>query len=91
MTKDDLIREALEVAVKFGGTDESHHKSWVIDQMVRALTGCPRIETQGLDVNGRPYTFTDRGESAEYLELVRQAREGEDGPETYAWDHGVPP
>lgn len=32
-------REALEVARRFGGIDGNHHKNWVIDQMVRELTG----------------------------------------------------
>lgn len=32
------IKDALEVA-EFGGIDGGHHKMWVIDQMVRALTG----------------------------------------------------
>ena len=33
------IEEALEIADKYGWTDGDHHKMWVIDQMVRALTG----------------------------------------------------
>lgn|GEM_PF-765130 len=33
------IRKALKVAVQYGGIDGDHHKAWVIDQMVRALTG----------------------------------------------------
>ena len=33
------IDEALEIAVNYGGIDGSHHKAWVIDQMVRALLG----------------------------------------------------
>lgn len=33
------IREAIELAVKYGGIDGSHHKTWVIDQMVRVLAG----------------------------------------------------
>jgi len=33
------IADALEMAMRYGGIDGSHHKSWVIDQMVRALTG----------------------------------------------------
>lgn len=33
------IDKALEVASKMGQIDEGHHKMWVIDQMVRALTG----------------------------------------------------
>jgi hypothetical protein len=37
--KSRKIAEALKVAHKFGGIDGSHHKAWVIDQIVRALTG----------------------------------------------------
>lgn len=33
------IQAALEVAGRFGGVDGADHKDWVIDQMVRALTG----------------------------------------------------
>jgi hypothetical protein len=33
------IRQALEVARNYGSTDGEWHKQWVIDQMVRALTG----------------------------------------------------
>ena len=34
------IARALDLAVRYGGIGGDHHKSWVIDQMVRALTGC---------------------------------------------------
>lgn len=33
------VKFALEFARRFGGIDGAHHKAWVIDQMVRALTG----------------------------------------------------
>jgi hypothetical protein len=33
------INEALAIAHGFGSIEGSHHKAWVIDQMVRALTG----------------------------------------------------
>lgn len=33
------IEAALELAVRYGQIDGAHHKAWVIDQMVRALTG----------------------------------------------------
>ena len=36
---DDRIKQALDVAFHNGGIDGAHHKQWVIDQMVRALTG----------------------------------------------------
>ena len=30
---------ALQVACNYGQIDDNHHKAWVIDQMVRAITG----------------------------------------------------
>lgn len=35
----DPVEQALEIAVRYGGIDGEHHKTWVIDQMVRALAG----------------------------------------------------
>lgn len=39
MTDLQRIESALDIAVQYGGIDGAHHKTWVIDQMVRALTG----------------------------------------------------
>lgn len=33
------INEALDLASQYAQIDGAHHKMWVIDQMVRALTG----------------------------------------------------
>lgn len=33
------ILSALEIAMTYGGVDGAHHNAWVIDQMVRALSG----------------------------------------------------
>lgn len=33
------IEDALNIAAQFGGIEGSHHKQWIIDQMVRKLTG----------------------------------------------------
>jgi hypothetical protein len=33
------VEKALEIARHHGGIDGAHHKAWVIDQIVRALTG----------------------------------------------------
>lgn len=30
---------ALDIIRQYGGIDGEHHKAWVIDQVVRALTG----------------------------------------------------
>ena len=35
----ERIEQAIDLAVQYGGIDGAHHKSWVIDQMVRALAG----------------------------------------------------
>lgn len=44
MTEEKRIQAALDVAHRFGGIDGEHHKEWVIDQMVRALTGDSYLE-----------------------------------------------
>jgi hypothetical protein len=33
------IEKALEIALRYGQIDGSHHRVWVIDQMVRELLG----------------------------------------------------
>lgn len=37
--KDKEIEKALDIAFQYGQIDGGHHKAWVIDQMVRTLTG----------------------------------------------------
>ncbi len=37
--KEERIQKALKIAWSYGQIDGSHHKAWVIDQMVRALCG----------------------------------------------------
>ena len=90
-SREEEVQKALDIAVQFGGIDGDHHKAWVIDQMVRALTGCPLIERQLTGYNGAPYTFFEQGKSEAYSKLVAQACDGEDGPQTYEWDEGCPP
>ena len=36
---EERCTEALIIVMRFGGIDGVHHKTWVIDQMVRALLG----------------------------------------------------
>jgi hypothetical protein len=36
---DDVMRDCLELAFQYSQIDGAHHKNWVIDQMVRKLTG----------------------------------------------------
>lgn len=82
---------ALDYIVQYGGTDGAHHKQWVLDQVTRALTGCPMVTVSATDVNGIPYTYEKQGDGEDYIKLVAWACDGEDGPDTYAWDEGCPP
>ena len=36
---EERVRAAVRIAAHYGGTDGAHHKTWVIDQMVRELLG----------------------------------------------------
>lgn len=36
---DERIQSALDIAFRYGSVDGAHHKAWLIDQMVRDLTG----------------------------------------------------
>lgn len=64
---DTRIAQAISIAVKYGGIDGAHHKTWVIDQMVRVLA------------------------QDNYEQIVADACDGEDGPNTYEWDVGIAP
>lgn len=95
---EDRIKKALEIASNYGQADGEHHKMYCINQvndraedsMVRALTGCPVVKHEGIGYSG-PYNYETQGESREYKEWVRKAREGCDGPNAYEWDRGIAP
>jgi len=91
MSKQKRIDKTLEIAMSYGGIDGAHHKDWTLDQMVRALTGCPMETHEATDSEGNPYTYESQGESDEYQSFVAEACDGEDGPETYTWEEGTPP
>lgn len=88
----EKIEKALGIACRYGQIDGDHHKMWTLDQMVRALTGCPMVMVTKKDCRGVPYTFEAQGESEEYLAFVKEHNnDDEDGPGTYEWDIGIPP
>jgi hypothetical protein len=39
MSSSNQIAEALDIIHRYGVIDGAHHKQWVLDQVVRALTG----------------------------------------------------
>lgn len=71
---------ALEILDRSGGVEGDHHKAWVIDEVLRALTGClfERVNGRLVGVAG--------GESDEYRAWVKKRQA--DG---YDWDVGTPP
>lgn len=87
----DKIKYALDIANSYATIDGGHHKMWVIDQMIRALTGCPIVNKTAKDCNGVEYSYEALGESEAYKEFVKQHEAGEDGPQTYCWDIGIAP
>jgi hypothetical protein len=79
-TPEARIAKALEFASEYGTIDGAHHKMWVIDQMVRALTGCPVVVKTANWPEGS-YTYEAQGESPEYAAFI-----GDEG-----WDEGIAP
>jgi hypothetical protein len=77
------IAKALELA-DYGTVDGDHHKMWVIDQMVRALLGCP-LEIVTVPVNGSlpEYSYEKQAVNREY-ELFTAQHGGN-------WDEGIAP
>lgn len=90
------IARALEYATN-GQIDGAHHKLWVIDQIVRALTGCPMVmktNPYGSTPDGKGFMaiqYEGQGESEEYIEFIRAYKDGDDGADTYSWDEGIAP
>ena len=84
---DSKITKAVEFAVRFGQIDGAHHKAWVIDQMVRALCGCPVEWVDALDCNGKPYRYAAQVPNKTYNDLIAFHSDGGN----YEWSEGTPP
>jgi hypothetical protein len=76
------IDTALFYAGDLAGYDGDHHKMYCIDQIVRALTGCPIVVKTVTAMNGNEHHHEMQGESPEYLEFRRKNRD---------WDTGIAP
>ena len=85
------IRRALVLAMRLRSIDASQHKAYVIDQMVRALTGYYEVHTISFDARGRPYECDATQDTEDYRQFVAAARHGDDGPDSREWDIGVAP
>lgn len=87
---------ALEFVGRYGGIDGEHHKTWVIDQVVRILKGTPVILKKaswdaGADIRKIEWRFETGKPSRAYKKWVEEQK-GEKDPETgeteYGWEEG---
>lgn len=92
------IARAKELAFSYAQIDGSHHKMWVIDQMLKALCGSPLLVENATDYKGQPYSYQYQANSIEYDEFINEYRGeltedamwGEPTYE-YEWDDGCAP
>lgn len=56
---EERIKRALEIAWSYGQIDGSHHKAWVIDQMVRVLCGTEEKYRKWIDAYEAPLTDSE--------------------------------
>lgn len=62
--------DRINLALAFAGIDRP--PDWVVDQMVRALTGCPWEAAERVNADGEPYDSYAQGESAAYREWIAE-------------------
>lgn len=99
-TKDELVRDAaaladrvekaLAILMTYSQIDGAHHKTWTLDQTVRALLACPLVTQTAKDAEGKSYSYETMGESAEYKKFIKDFSTDEEGNE-YSWDTGIAP
>lgn len=53
MTDKEKIQQAIDIAIEYGQIDGDHHKAWVIDQIIRILTGNKYNKVIKELINGR--------------------------------------
>lgn len=79
----------------YGQIDGSHHKQWVMDQVVRILKGTPVIVRLAEWDNGLKELRVKTGEpSAEYLKWVEEMKgkfDEEEDDYLYDYDEGIAP
>lgn len=78
--------EAILLAGRYGGIDGDHHKTWVIDQIVRVLTGCKYRTVTAIDCNRKEYQYKSLDENDSYKKIVADIC-----ATGYEWSIGIAP
>lgn len=86
-TPDPKIQRAIDIASKMSAYEGDHHKAYVIDQMIRALTGCMVTKTISINRGGVPQEVEVMEVSEEYLRFVSRYEE----EASWGWDTGIAP
>jgi hypothetical protein len=71
---------AFAALTQWAGHDGDGHKAFALDQVARALTGCP-VDERGVSTET----------TAEYASFVAAYEDGDEGARTYEWSTGVAP
>lgn len=65
MTDKEKIKQAVDIAWQYAQIDGSHHKMWVIDQMIRMLLGKEKyklwVETYETPLDNGDYYLWETG------------------------------
>lgn len=76
----------------YGQIDGEHHKLWVMDICAQLIHGLELNITEARWADGtKEYRIRTGEPPLPYLHWVTEQMEGEDGPNTYAYDPGSPP
>lgn len=76
----------MNLVNEYGWINGSHHKQWIIDQIMRITMGCPVITENYISNDEKQiYSMTFIGTNAIYNMWCKD----EDG--NYAWDEGIAP
>jgi hypothetical protein len=83
-------RLAMYYIESYGQIDGAHHKTWVLDQVAKALKGGQITDLRKAEWTDHPPEWRfSVSETPEYLAWVEEMK-GEDGDE-YDYDHGIAP
>lgn len=89
---------AVYFAECYGQIDGGHHKTWVIDHMVRCIKGTPVKLTQARWIKDDGNIHTEyrvnlAEPSDEYVNFIKEyeGEVDEDGYKEYEWDVGIAP
>lgn len=89
-TKLDWIEQ---YTLDYGWIDGSHHKTWVLDQIMRIIKNCEiEVKLAKWDNGTEEYRYNIVTESQDYLDFVKEYEDPNNtGEQEYEYDMGIAP